>query len=262
VRNLYLSPGDLVKADKSPEIIEDVASRVRQSSNVGIGGDSVTPGTLDVAKDSVNENVGGFDDALTRESVTVDNETNGPTIRPLLEVRMDRYRTEVVFSSSRVSPWKGVIQLSNQDRHTLSVRGHFLWSSSRYRVICLLKLSQGVEAALGAKTGDVKWDYQYCYMRFPGCESKRSGHVFNAFIHDLSQQTVETVNGDLARNSQMYQVLIGVDKDLATKKEHEDIIRMLNDKSLVLKFADSCGEVYGHWLHMWGQPWINMLTGI
>jgi hypothetical protein len=52
---------------------------------------------------------------------------------------------------------------------------------------------------------------------------QQSGHVFYSYIHDPSQQAVETVNGDLARNSQMCQVLIDVDKDIATEKRNMKI---------------------------------------
>jgi hypothetical protein len=57
--------------------------------------------------------------------------------------------------------------------------------------------------------------------------TRYKSYMCAAVMHDLSQQAVETVNGDQERNSMMCQVLIDVDEDLATKKEHEDIIRML-----------------------------------
>jgi hypothetical protein len=174
-----------------------------------------------------------------KESIIVDNEINDPTIRPL---RLERTGTEQKWSSihrefmHRAELFNYPIKMD-----TPCPKKGDSEPSKCYKMYMLAETIKELKA-LRATTGDVKWDYQHCYMRFPGRESKRSGHVFNAFIHDLSQQAVETVNGDLARNSQMCQVLMDVDKDLAAKKEHEDIIRMLNDTTLVLKFADSSGE--------------------
>jgi hypothetical protein len=211
---------------------------VNQRGNVGIGGDSVTPGTLGVTNDSVNEDVGGFDDALLKESIIVDNEINDPTIRPK---RLVGTGTEQKWSSTH-REFMHRAELFNYPikMDTPCPKKGVSESSRRYKRYMLAETIKELKA-LGVTTGDVKWDYQHCYMRFPGRESKCSGHMFNAFIHDPSQQTVE-IAGDLVRNSQMYQVLMDVDKDLASKKEHEDIIRMLNDTTLVLKFADSCGE--------------------
>jgi hypothetical protein len=79
VRNLYLSPVELIRATQASGT-ETTSSSL---SNVGIGGDSVTPDTLGVTNESVNDRVGGFNDALNRESVVRDAEANNPTVRPL-----------------------------------------------------------------------------------------------------------------------------------------------------------------------------------
>lgn len=52
----------------------------------------------------------------------------------------------------------------------------------------------------------------------------------------------ETVTGGIQRNELMNQVLIDVEKDIADKAEYAGIMQMLNDKLLMVKFADSCGE--------------------
>jgi hypothetical protein len=51
--------------------------------------------------------------------------------------------------------------------------------------------------ALGADSGDVNWDYQHGYMKFPGRESHQSGHVFNVFTYDPDQLSDETVTGGI-----------------------------------------------------------------
>jgi hypothetical protein len=233
VRNLYVSPADLVKATQV-----EVPS-ASSSSNVGIGGDGVAPGASGVTVGSVSEPVGSFHDALSKESVIESNEKDDPTVRPL---RLESPGTVQKWSSEH----REFLRRAELFNYPIKMqmpcpkKGNS-GSSTRYKTYMFAETIKELRA-LGAWSTDITWDYQHGYMQFPGRESKRSGHVFNVFIHDPSQQAVETVNGDQKRDGMMNQVLIDVDKDIAHKKECEELMQMLQDKSLVVKFADSCGE--------------------
>jgi len=235
VRNLYISPSSLIKASQA------------SSSNVGIGGDSVTPGTLDangtaptgtvVAENE--EQVSDFEASLIKEKDIIDQEKTDFTVRPL--------RLESEGTKQDLSPEHREF-LSRAELFNYPIKMKIpcpkkgiTKSSIRYKKYMLAETIKEMKA-LGADSGDVNWDYQHGYMTFPGRESKRSGHVFNVFTYDPDQLSDETVTGGIQRNELMNQVLIDVEKDIADKAEYAGIMQMLNDKLLMVKFADSCGE--------------------
>jgi hypothetical protein len=194
--------------------------------------------TLDDSIVDTHEGLDSFDRNQDRDAQVADQENSHALVRPLrlFSVGQEEKNQHIHKNFLKVADLQNykVIALQPCPKDPKSQAGKRYISSMSGSTIKQLK-------ELGSTTADIEWNFARGYLTFPGHESSRDGHVFNADIHMPHHKRIAYDDAkNYKRSGAFEQALITIDEELTNKELNE----LLGDRIRMIKF----GEKHGHQL--------------